>query len=537
MNLFERLPQEDVRKLWQYLEDFGGGSALPESRMDYFLRYWNIAKQPFFTAFGEKFIIKKPVSFEKTVADMEDEMESAIRYDNYKASCFRSNFIQKAEEIFPYYTDECYHLKSFVNDWEMLVENYYSGPAFTIPAAATVDERPLQINKNCKVSKMLGKIAKAIGMSEEFYEQFRLAHSQVLNQKMIRGDLCLSIHPLDYLTMSDNACDWSSCMSWMDDAGDYRMGTIEMMNSNYVVMAYIEAKEPMYLSYPNEADNTWNNKRWRQLYVVTPEMIIGNRQYPFHNDYVQGTVIKWLRELASTIDGFGPYELETCQISNHKTNTFGNVRAYIALDMDYMYNDLNTGPKLAYISPKYFTTSGELRLNLSGPAVCTGCGDVVEPRVIEAHNVRCNACNGYFYCSHCGEWSGGECYTDGEGRTYCEWCYHNELETCECCEDRFEESEMIHVYLQMPDCEEFDNWRYYVSLCKYCFREGLYEKTFGKAHIVFDYYGRERYAFDLMKIEDNALYYGSLDYQTADRLVQIINEADEEKRLELIRNL
>ena len=69
------------------------------------------------------------------------------------------------------------------------------------------------------------------------WEEIRLAHSQIFNTNKMTGTLCLSIHPLDYATASDNDNGWSSCMSWRDD-GCYRMGTVEMMNSPMVICAY-----------------------------------------------------------------------------------------------------------------------------------------------------------------------------------------------------------------------------------------------------------------------------------------------------------
>lgn len=524
MNLFERLPQEDIHKLWRYLCNYGGGTTLPESDMDYFLRFWKTAKAPFFEAFGEQFIIKKAICFDKPQDELEEEMEEIMRYGDGAVSEFRATFRSMLKKIFPPYTDEYYNLKRFVDDYGLLVKNYYEGPAITIPASATKNGRPLQVNSNCKISKMIGKIADAIGIDHSWYEDFRQAHSQVLNQKTIKGNLCLSIHPLDYITMSDNNCGWSSCMAWMDEAGDYRLGTIEMMNSHYVVVAYVEAKEPMCLEYPLTDETSWNGKRWRQLYVVTPEMILGNRQYPYNSDYLQGATIKWLRELMTPVAGYGPYEQETCLIENSKYNHFGTNRCYIGLSMDYMYNDIYN-QRLAYVNMSYFSQEHDYRLNLSGEAVCTGCGDVIGRGEVEASEVNCRHCNGYFYCAHCGEWCGGESYTGLDGRTYCEWCYYNELEQCECCEDRGEMSDLKHVYIQLPGDEEFDQWGYYIGICHYCFRHKCYEKEYGPIMEVKDEYGGLRYAFNLMNISDDALLYGDMDYHEGERLIKIREEA------------
>ena len=42
--------------------------------------------------------------------------------------------------------------------------------------------------------------------------------------------------------MSDNNSGWESCMSWRNN-GCYRRGTVEMMNSPYVIVAYLMLEE------------------------------------------------------------------------------------------------------------------------------------------------------------------------------------------------------------------------------------------------------------------------------------------------------
>ena len=75
--------------------------------------------------------------------------------------------------------------------------------------------------------RVLSKIATAYNLPG--FEDFRIAQSLVTNQANLKGYITLSIHPLDYMTMSDNNCGWDSCMSWQEE-GCYRQGTVEMMN-------------------------------------------------------------------------------------------------------------------------------------------------------------------------------------------------------------------------------------------------------------------------------------------------------------------
>lgn len=532
MNLFELLPDEDIYQMREYMNEFGGG-ALPKENMDYFLRFWKDEKSSFYKAFGKEFIIRKEVSFTKTNNALAREMENMLFAD-----CFRNHFRATIEDLAVEFKDNwLLILKTFVTDWNMLANNIYTGEPVTIPAEATVNGRALQVNRNCKMVKMLGKIAAALGIYDDGYEKFRQLHSQVLNQKVVHGNLCLSIHPMDFITLSDNNCNWSSCMSWKDEAGEYRLGTIEMMNSPYVIVAYLESSEPMKY-HIGEEEFIWNNKRWRQLYVVTKEFIIGNRQYPFVNKELECLTLNWVKEIATSMYGF--YCDDVLEIENNRTNFYGERSVYFELTMNYMYNDIY-GKRSIILSPRLFDTIGGLRgnyrLNLSGPAVCVKCGNTIGYDTVDPMNVQCTSCIGYFYCNHCGEWSYGEEYIV-DGRSCCEWCYYNDIESCDCCDERSEE--MNHVYIQIFDQDEedpsFDNWAYCVNLCDFCYSNPKsYERHYGKMYDVVDGFGIARKAFNLKNCSDDGLLYGSIDHFTGNNLIKIRDAVTAEDRDYLIK--
>lgn len=563
MYLFDKLPQEEVHQLWKYLDHYSDGSAISEDRMHHFLRYWDSAKEPFFRMFGEQFIVKKDIMFEKPSDELVEEMDSAIRWGSSLVQRFCQCYKGKISSIFCDDWDNQYRLESFINDMDVLVNNQYNGPAVVIPGEFTKNGRPLQVNSGCKVSKMVGKIADALDVNvrsrvcencgridieedtcpccggkveeKDGYEMFRCAHSLVLNQKKIKGTLCLSIHPLDFLTMSDNDCGWTSCMSWMEEYGDYRLGTIEMMNSPCVVIAYVEAKDKMWV-----CGRDWNNKRWRQLYVVTPELILGNKQYPYCSDYIQGTAIKWIRDLCTSAVGWGPYAEEACQIRNNAWNTLnGSTPVKFMLSTAYMYNDIYDS-RLAYVKGDW-EYEEYYDLNISGPAVCTGCGDIIEYETVEAHRVQCRACDGSWRCDCCGDWHSeyDSCYDVGN-YIYCDWCYHNELETCECCGEIAPQG-TTHVYIQILDSTNEElvnsfNFNYYVALCDDCLLDSnAHLADYGPIHEVTDMWGHRRKAFDVTKVTDAGLNRGDLSSDTID-FIKRVREADgDEARLALIQ--
>ena len=573
MSLFERLPDEDKSQFKSYLSHYGdeGNGTISLDRLGYFLRFWDESKEPFFRAFGEQFIVKKEVRLTKNKDERADEMYVAL---TSSAHPMVRNFMSAYREAARCVGNEMgdiditFRLKSFVDDHEMLADNIYPGPGFTIPGKCTKDGRPLVVNSNCKAVKMLGKIAAALDVElpimycsdcgcyytngetecgyghgslvkSSGYELFRQAHSQVLNQKQIKGNLCLSIHPLDYITMSDNNCGWTSCMSWMEEAGDYRLGTIEMMNSPCVIVAYVESKETMWTP-----GGEWNSKRWRQLYIVTKEVILGNRQYPYYSDELQGVAIRWIRDLMTQIPGYGPYPEETIQLKNDSWNTVRDKKIRFNFHCNYMYNDVYDF-RLAYVADQKIDEDDHYYCNFSGPAVCTGCGEIIELDEVDASVVQCRACDGHWRCDFCGDWhsSCDDCYTVDDEYLACDWCYHNELSVCEVCGDHHRNDSVSHIYLQFVDTENEEirngfNYNFYVSICEDCLNKSEdYVPLFGQLYDVKDSWGYTRQAFDIRNVTDDGFNAGDLSSRTIEWLKLMQAAKSDEERIDLLEKI
>ena len=134
--------------------------------------------------------------------------------------------------------------------------------------------------------------------------------------------------------MSDNDCGWHTCMSWFHD-GEFRLGTIEMMNSPYVVVTYLTAKEDMILT----EDFYWNNKKWRELFIVTDKVISEIKSYPYVNRALTKYALNWLKDLAENY-----YDFSSSKITEIKDGdeivSGSDFSCDIYFDTDRMYNDI-----------------------------------------------------------------------------------------------------------------------------------------------------------------------------------------------------
>ena len=468
MSIYGKLSAADCNLIETYISYYGGCDASEitlKSPLEHILRFWSKNKNDLCNVLGGEVIVSKEVSFAKPIDIIADELWQKLLGYNCAGRPFVENFTAWVDSR-----------STRNNHWDLLAlvgsdylsTNTYTGQSFSVP---TPDGKVIAINNGCKVSKVLGKLASTFHING--YEDFRLTHSLCLNQKLLKGELCLSIHPLDYMTMSDNACGWDSCMSWQQP-GDYRMGTVEMMNSPYIVVAYLRASENM----PIDSDLFWNSKKWRQLFVVTPELITGIRQYPYVSDELSGISLQWLRELAQKNAGWGPYEDTTVKINNCETNIFASIEkeVYIEFYTHLMYNDFSRN-HLAYISadiPEHFS------LCFSGETECMRCGDLLDSNYHDDTSLlTCEDCEHIVRCMECGERINPDSAVYLADGAVCQYCYENYYNECHLCESIVHESDRTTVYIR--DGKEITP--YYIKVCSDCLYSDTFAEKFGTTKV------------------------------------------------------
>ena len=487
--MLNTLTNEDKQLIRDYIEEYAGYGGEPSSSsmtcdVDYLLRFWERNKEDLFEAFGRQFILTRSFTFSKKEGWINDIIDEKLLNSGAKGHTFYQSFSSwRSREFGGYWRlgyntpehNRMYAIYQGLDElltYDCLAENIYNGETFEIPNPNS--KHPIVVSNGCKVSRVLGKIAAAYNLTG--YEDFRLAHSMCLNTKSVSGEVCLSIHPLDYMTMSDNGYNWDSCMNWQGN-GEYRQGTVEMMNSPYIVVAYLKGKEKWYPLYND--DRVWNNKRWRTLFIVHNKMIMGIRQYPYDSDELNKFCLNWLREIVEPTGKYGPYTNDFEIIQNHHTNKFNTTEktCHICLYTDIMYNDCHSEHS-AYIIENM---PDALDIHYSGESECMVCGKAFnsEDNYLPSSSLtcvdhsdlpRCSCCNTVIYNEEeDGYWL--------NNNLLCSNCYDNGTEQCDLCGDHVL-SDNMNEY-----CVAYKNTLYsnHVRVCNYC---STYEvpRKFGKVY-------------------------------------------------------
>lgn len=211
---------------------------------------WLEAKRDFIEAFGGKLIVGLPgkvtfeLSQEEKIKRVKDFLTAVdCNYDNPDLARFID--IQKSG----------FYENKVVEDFE------YNGE---------------KIPKGMKVIKAF----KFFEKNPKKLENLQNAASMLIQEDKITGVLCLSVHPLDYISASENCHSWHSCHA-LD--GDYRAGNLSYMVDKHTIMCYLRADNCNYIlpDFPNEVP--WNSKKWRIWIHLSDnwDIMFAGRQYPF----------------------------------------------------------------------------------------------------------------------------------------------------------------------------------------------------------------------------------------------------------------
>ena len=419
MSLFELIPANEKNMMENYIDAY----AIPtdfvrRASLETIMCRWDDNKSYYlYKMLGNNFIIEKPFAIREPFRAIKERMFDVVsKHDKFITDFSRALCNSSI-------------VKSNVSLWvleqltrvETLAKNRIENE-FTIEATNPNGEiKKFSAQKNSKVVPLIGKIAKWIGIDWD-YEEFRIDHSMALNTAKLEGTLCLSIHPLDYMTMSDNESKWDSCMKWRE-CGCYRAGTVEMMNSDMVVVGYFKSDNKTMTMPDGEK---WNSKKWRELFIVNPELIMDIKAYPYESDELTLACLTWIRELVEKNLGWNDFQTEYDKwIPDYDDWTFGGYD-YVTFDTGYMYNDINE----SYTRHFYYVTNSNhegtnLYCNYSGDYVCMCCGEVGYLDEGDEGSLICEDCTPIkYYCCNCGEW---EYDLDNlhriGGSYYCDSCY------------------------------------------------------------------------------------------------------------------
>lgn len=295
------------------------------------------------------------------------------------------------------------------------------------------------IPKGMKLNRAFGYFIQDKNLLTHIQDQYSI----FLQDLKLEGELCISIHPLDFLSVSENNSNWRSCHS-LD--GDYRAGNLAYMSDNCTFVAYI--KTPKDTNISRFGDVEWNNKIWRCLFFLNEDntALFAGRQYP------RNLELEPLNEILNILDIENLKEWKKCSdipgilnkvwsknklFYNDLLNSSYYTDPYIAttISTKYEMKDFTIGEDVGCLYCGETIKHGssvfcEEHIGLENKIICEYCGDYVyedEAEYVDGYGYVCKCCleDHFVICENCGKiiHNDDAYYNEETGMYYCEDCY------------------------------------------------------------------------------------------------------------------
>lgn len=267
-----------------------------------------------------------------------------------------------------------------------------------------------------KTSRVINALCRKYGIDKHADYNTRFAAlADTLNPLTVKKKALLSVHPGDYLQMSNRNNSWSSCHCLED--GGWQAGTLSYMNDS-VSMIFYTVDDKITTEYHNAP------KRSRQVFAYANGMLLQSRLYPKTHDEnlrenYRNIVQKALAECLG-VPNLWTLKKEHDDVQK-RVETDDDAMHYA----DYTYSNYKANVSLL----KAVQIDEDDKIHIGHTAYCVCCGEAL----CENNNVNCCDCedDGQDTCYHCGYRYNTNDMHDIGGEWYCDDC----CGLCECCDE------------------------------------------------------------------------------------------------------
>ena len=426
----------------KWLRDINFNTISNPSRLPY--QVWEENKQQFlFSLLRQQLIYSVPTEVSMTEEELYYKIkESGVKYtlqQQYKPEFARilttmSSELNENEKII----EKCL--------FDLLNVNILARQRIEEDYAFDWNGKRVKFNKGTKVTKLF-----RFFVNESELDALIKKYATIFNQKTIKGDLCLSVHPLDYFSVSDNQCGWNSCFSVHD--GSYRISTTGLLTSPNTMVAYLSSGDVEYEAY--DMSMTWNNKKWRTYVTMSHDQKtfhIG-REYPYSNPSLRQKVVEMIAELTGW-----EYQEADREIYINTPDAFYNDGFYHLYEATNIEDDERID-ELDIAEDCYCMECGTT-YDLEGVngICCISC----HPECHEDYMGTCTLCDTHIFDYE--DYS----YIISRGEYVCECC-SPKLTYCQECDEAYigEDEPLVEVHHRKED-------EYYVTeMCSRCLKDAM----------------------------------------------------------------
>ena len=426
----------------KWLRDINFNTISNPSRLPY--QVWEENKKQFlFSLLRQQLIYSVPTEVSMTEEELYYKIkESGVRYT------LQQQFKPEFARILTTMSSELDENEKIIEKclFDLLNVNILARQRIEEDYAFDWNGKRVKFNKGTKVTKLF-----RFFVNESELDALIKKYATIFNQKTIKGDLCLSVHPLDYFSVSDNQCGWNSCFSVHD--GSYRISTTGLLTSPNTMVAYLSSGDVEYEAY--DMSMTWNNKKWRTYVTMSHDQKtfhIG-REYPYSNPALRQKVVEMIADLTGW-----EYQEADREIYINTPDAFYNDGFYHLYEATNIEDDERID-ELDIAEDCYCMECGTT-YDLEGVngICCISC----HPECHEDYMGTCTLCDTHIFDYE--DYS----YIISRGEYVCECC-SPKLTYCQECDEAYigEDEPLVEVHHRKED-------EYYVTeMCSRCLKDAM----------------------------------------------------------------
>lgn len=292
-----------------------------------------------------------------------------------------------------------------------------------------------------KASRIIGKLCKKFGVDE--HPRYNAVFAQLadaLNPLQMQKTAILSVHPCDFLEMSNKDNTWHSCHKL--NGGSYQAGCLSYMTDG-VSMVFYTVDEDVKKDFHKAP------RRNRQMFFYSNNMLFQSRLYPGDSGEELGEQFRSLVQKAISAC-LGVPDLWTLKVKQDELKDYCETVQGSCQYPDYHYQGnlsvlkgttpamkIQIGHKALCVCCGAPTSHGSIKCNCEDTVVCQDCGGTVSrgnARYIDGA-FHCNSC--MHICANCGRLTHETMYPafnrSGRMIEVCFECYQNMIAPCASC--------------------------------------------------------------------------------------------------------
>lgn len=293
-----------------------------------------------------------------------------------------------------------------------------------------------------KASRIINKLCQKFGIDR--HEQYNSVFARIadsLNPIVIQKTGVLSVHPCDFLEMSNKDSEWRSCHR-LDD-GEYQSGCLSYMTDS-TSMIFITVDETVHSDFHKAP------RLAREIFCYGNNVLLQSRLYPSDDDgqrqLYRGLVQKAIADCLGAPNLWRVLKqqtqvneyIETASGSKHYTDYAYGYGIICLLKGAEEHGILTIGHQsICVCCGELFNNRGSIKCSCTNMVVCQDCGETVP-----ADNARyingayhCNSC--MHLCADCGQMIHGEMFpafdSHGHPVEICGNCHERRLAPCQSC--------------------------------------------------------------------------------------------------------